>query len=286
MAREGIKRLHLLNTVVDSSRRKYLGAIGTLGAAGFAGCSSLEESSRDGGESEKRVAWPAVTSERLKDWTLSASRRQQLGSTSGVRPYARTRLYDNETLRESIKEKTLGQFDQSLAMFFATHIKLDGIMARFASRSDIAEPVFAEFRSEMAANGITNIDEVSVSEPKPEYDSRSTQVEYRGEYGTPAISKPITIDGTDEQMINIPSQRLDVTGIAASWQEDENTWFAAGGVFPAENYETTNGFSISGDGETDGIDIQIAINLGIPYEQLRRDVVDLAGSVILSDEKA
>lgn len=260
--------------------------VGTLGATGLAGCSSLEGNGRDGSESEKLVAWPTVTSERLEDWTLSTSQRQQFGSVSGVRPHARTRLYDNETLREAMTEKTLGQFDQSLAMFFATHINLDGIMARFASQSDIAEPVFAEFRNEMAANGITNIDEVSPSDPKPEYDSGSTHVEYRGEYETPAISKPITIDGADEQTINLPSQRLDITGIAASWQVDEHTWFAAGGVFPAENYETTNGFSLSGDGENDGIDIQIAINLDIPYEQLRQDVVNLAESVRLSDEKA
>lgn len=268
---------------MGTSRRKYLACAGTLGAVGLAGCNS-PAGEGGGGDSTKQVAWPAVTSEKLDDWNRSGRRRQQFASTGGVRPYVRTQIYDNETLRRSIDEKTLGAFDQSLATFFATHIRLDGFTAMFASPDAIAERVFADFREEMESNGITNIEEVSPAAPMPTYDAPSRRVEYPGEYVTPALSKPVTIDGAGDQTLDIPSQRLTVTGIAAVWKATTNTWFAAGGAFPAEDYETTTGASISGDGEGDGIDVQVAVDLNIPLDQLRRDVVDLAESVTRGDE--
>lgn len=268
---------------MGTTRRKYLACAGTLGAVGLAGCSSPAGEGASG-DSTKQIAWPAVASERLDDWDRSGRRRQQFASTGGVRPSARTQIYDNETLRRSIDEKTLGEFDQSLATFFATHIRLDGLTAMFASPDAIAERAFANFRREMEANGITAIEEVSPAAPMPTYDAPSRRVEYRGEYVTPALSKPVTIDGAGDRTLDVPPQRLTVSGIAAVWKATTNTWFAAGGAFPAEDYETTTGVSVSGDGEGDGIDIQVAVDLNVPLDQLRRDVVELAESVTRSDE--
>ena len=266
------------------SRRKYLGSVGALGAVALAGCNAPSGGGGSGGDSTTRVAWPSVTSEKLDDWKRTGRRRRQFESTGGVQPSARTHIYDNETLRRSMEEKTVGAFDQSLATFFATHINLEGFTARFASMDAVAAPVFENFRAEMEANDITNIEEVSLSNPQPAYDSPSRHIEYRGEYVTPAMSQSVTIDGAGERTLDIPSQRLRVTGIAAVWKENTNTWFAAGGAFPAEDYETTNGFSVSGDGEGDGIDIQVAIDLNIRPDRLHQDIVDLAESVTKSNE--
>lgn len=269
---------------METSRRKYLVGVGTLGAVGLAGCNSPSGGASGGRDSTKRIAWPAVTSEKLDDWDRSGSRRRQFASTGGVRPHARTRIYDNETLRQSMESKTLGAFDQALATFFATHIRLEGLTAMFASAGAISDRVFGSFRAEMAANGITNIEEVAPREPAPAYASRSDVAEYRGEYLVPSMAKPVTVDGAGERAIEVPAKRLAVTGIAAVWKANTNTWFAAGGAFPAEDYEATDGVSLSGDGEGDGVDIQVSIDLNVPSDRLRRNVVDLAESVTKSDE--
>lgn len=267
---------------MDTSRRKYLAGVGGLGAAGFAGCTSSEGG---GGDSEASVAWPEPTSEKLDDWELTTSRRRQFEPTGGVRPHARTRVYDNEALRESMREKTLGEFDRSLASFFATHIKLEGFTSMFASTSAIAGRVFEDFRAEMEDSGIENVEEVALSDPVPTHESSAELVEYRGEYETPTMSRPVTLDGAEERTLEIPSQRLAVSGIAAAWKVDANHAFAAGGAFPAEDYETTDEVSASGDGTGDGIDVRVDVDLNIPHERLRRDVVDLAESVTASDER-
>lgn len=264
-----------------TSRRQVLAGVGGIGAAAIAGCSRPQSGTQ---RSEKQVAWPAVTAEEAAKWSVSNTRRQQFDATRGVRPYARTRLYEHDELQADVNEKTLGQFTQPLAMFFATHIKLEGFASMFVSPGMIADRVFADFRNEMKRNGITGIEAVSVADPAPSYDASAELAEYRGTHEIPRIAKTVTIDGAGERTIEIPSKQLSITGLAAVWKKESGRAFAAGGVFPEEDYEATTGVSVSGDRRGDGIDLQVAIDLNIPVDELRSQIVEMAESVTKSDQ--
>lgn len=258
------------------NRRKFL--IGTVGGMSLlAGCSSPTGSSDD---SSADVAWPKVTNPQLDRWKKTGQRKERHEEIYGVTPHERTYIYENTALRKAVKQKTLGQFDSTLAMFFASHLDLRGLTTIAASEKRIGDELVPIFRKRMKQNGIKNVRKVSPSSPKPNPSSGTKVYEFRGIYSTPEITKQVRIPNVGNRKLTIKADQLLITGLVAIWKVKSGQAFAAGGAFPAEPYIKSDTISVTSK-KGDGIDVTVSIDLGLQPRQLRQEIINLSESVTM-----
>lgn len=243
----------------------------------LAGCSSPSGSSDD---SSADVAWPKVTDSQIDHWQQTGNRKQKHEEKYGVTPHERTYIYENTALREEVKSKTLGQFDSTLATFFASHIDLRGYTTALATEDKIGESLIPPFRKQMRENGIQNVRQVSPERPKPNPSSGTKVAEFRGSYPTPKITKEVDIPNIGKRTLSIDADTLSITGLVAIWKETSGQAFAAGGAFPAEPYDKSDTISVTSE-EGDGIDVTVSIDLGLRPGRLRREIIELSESVTM-----
>lgn len=256
-------------------RRRELLASVAGGVSLLAGCSSPSGSS-DGSNAD--VAWPSVTDPRLERWERTGRRKKQHAAQGGVTPHERTYIYENSALRTEVDEKTLGQFDGTLATFFASHVDLRGLTTALASEERIGRNLMPLFEAELKRNGIENVRSVSPRKPKPSPSPGTEVYEFGGAYSTPEITKRVEIPNVGERTLSIEAGELQITGLVAVWKVESGRAFAAGGAFPAEPYDESDTISVTGE-EGDGIDVTVSVDLGLRPGQLRREVIALTESV-------
>ncbi|WP_158055646.1 hypothetical protein [Halorussus halophilus] len=259
------------------NRRKYLLGVGGLGA--LAGCTSNSETTVNEDVPES-VAWPSV--ETGNSWHRARQRsaryeRETLGIN--VTAFERTRVYENAALRKRIEKQTLGQFEGSLASFFASHIDLRGSATVAASSGKISELVAPKFREQLGSHGVENVEEVEAISPKPDVGGlQAVFKEYRGAYPTPKIEKTVHIDGVGKRRISAEARELPVAGFYAVWKDGTGTAYAAGGAYPAENFSEEETISLSAS-KGEGVDLVVRVNLEFGPEQLREELVSLVEGV-------
>lgn len=259
------------------NRRKYLLGVGGLGA--LAGCTSESDESNDG-KVPKNVAWPAV--EVGQKWNRANQRsaryeRETLGVN--VTAFERTRVYENTALRKRIKKQTLGQFEGSLASFFASRIDLRGSATVAASSGKIAELVAPKFREQLQSHGVEDIQKVEANSPKPDVGGMQAVIsEYRGRYPTPKIEQTVNIDGVGKRHISADASEVPVAGLFTVWKDGTGTAYAAGGAYPAENFQQEDTVSLSAS-EGEGVDLVVRVNLAFGPKKLRENLVSLVEGV-------
>lgn len=262
-------------------RREYLVGL-TGGLSLFAGCGGQLSEDSQQQESPDDVDWPAVQSHHLSDWERVGKREDTYEESQwgiGVTGHIRTYIYENTAVRAEVKEETLGNFDQTLASFFASRIDLRGLATRLATKEKIAAQARPSFEDEMTDQGIQNVSEVTPHQPQPEIQDASPLIyEYQGEYPTPEITRSVNIEEIGQRELSIESGTLPISGLLAIWKDGSGTAYAAGGAFPAQDYEQTETITITSE-EGDGIDIHVSIDLNISPQQLRQQIVDLTESV-------
>lgn len=267
------------------SRRSVLRRAGVAASIGLAGCGTPETDAGDAGD--VAVAEPVVRSSASEAWERIDARtgtysREQFGI--GVTAHERTAIFRNAQLERRIRRETLGQFDDRIAMFFASHLDLRGVATIAASPDRLSGLLLPIVQEQMANGGIDGIRQVATSSPVPSYPSSSTVVEYEGEFRTPRITKDVPIEGVGERTLSIPPDRLQMSGLVSVWKDDTGTAFAAGAAFPADDFRNSDTVSLTG-GENDGIDITISIDLRFPVGELRRSVVEMMESVdVVADD--
>lgn len=261
---------------MDISRRRYIQGAAVASVAAISGCSS-SDIEKKGDQLAEDIASPKVTSEYVTNWTKTGSDTKTFSDT-GVSGAAKTIMYENTALRNEIKKKTLGSFDQTLAMTFATHIDLEGLITGLASPDEIADKIEPELKNRMNSAGIQNVRSVPVATPMPEYPSHNSTVrEYEGEFTVPPFKQTAEINGED-RTVKLESKRLPITGLLSVWKTKSGVAFAGGGAFPKESYNEFDRISITGK-EEDGIDVGIFVNLDFEPLQLRREVIDIAENI-------
>lgn len=243
----------------------------------LAGCNSPSGSSDN---SNADVAWPNVTDSKLDRWTKTGQRKKKYEKQGGVTPHERTYIYENTALRKEVKQKTLGQFDSTLATFFASHIDLRGLTTIAATEEKIGKNLVPPFRKQLKQNGIKNVRKVSPQNPKPRPDSDTKIYEFRGSYSTPQITKQVNIPNVGKRTLSIEADQLPITGLVAIWKVKNGQAFAAGGAFPAEPYDKSDTISVTSE-EGDGIDVTVSIDLGLRPRQLRQEIIKLSESVTM-----
>lgn len=261
-------------------RREFVAALaaGTLGAV--AGCTASARSGLGGGNPgggvPADVAWPSVKRE-IPGWRLTNVSEDQINQSEVVTVYARTHEYENERLRRSVSQKTLGQFDSPMAKFFATHMGLRGVGTSLAGVSQLVGPVGGTLESEMEKIGLKNVREVEVGSVRPEIEGAKAR-EYRGEFEVPAIEKTINLSDVPKESFTLAPKEVSFTGLVAVWKDGKGSAYAGGGVFPAENYAQSGTFSMTSE-KGDGIDLTVDVDLNLPVEQVREDVVEMVESI-------
>jgi hypothetical protein len=260
-------------------RRDLLRLTGVAATAGLAGCGSVGDGSEPSSEEHKQhlsqMAWPRIASQ-VDGWTETNRQAAYLGQTAGIDTYQKTILLENTAVREEIKAKTNGRFDQKLGQFFATHIDLEGLTTSLANESKIADEVAPQIQSRMKQAGINDVHSGEVTSPVPATDGETR--EFVGHYKTPAIEQTADIDGIGERTVRFPSMKLPVRGFATVWKIDSGVAFASGGVVPDDDYEGSSRTSITSE-EGDGIDLVVEADMNIPFNRMRREVVKMAESV-------
>lgn len=268
------------------SRRSVLRGAGVAASVGLAGCGAPDTDA--GGAGDVEVADPVVQSAASEPWERIDARTgtysmEQFGI--GVTAHEQTAIFRNAQLEQQIRQETLGQFDDRIAMFFASHLDLRGVATIAASPDRLSGMLLPIIEEQMANGGIDEIQQVATSSPVPSYPSSSTVVEYEGQFQTPRIVKDVPIEDVGERTLEIPPDRLPMSGLVSVWKDDTGTAFAAGAAFPAGDFQNSNTVSLTG-GEGEGIDITISIDLDFPVEELRRSVVEMMESVDVVEDGA
>lgn len=250
-----------------------------VGIAGLSGCSTDDLDPASTPEERRRhlraMPWPEV-SEQSGDWTRTDALSQYLGQRLGVHTYQKTILLEDTAVRRNIREKANGQFDRRLGQFFATYIDLEGLTTRAATASVIADNVAPQIRDRMEQAGIESVDSAEPTEPLPDVDGETRAFE--GHYETPPFEQTAHVDGIGERTVGFPSKELSIRGFATVWKETSGVAFAAGGVVPTADYEGRSRTSLTGE-RGDGIDLVVDVDMNIPFERMRAEVVAMAESV-------
>lgn len=268
-----------LKLEANVNRRKYLAGV-VAGASTLAGCSSQSENS---GKSNVNVAWPKVTDSQIDSWKQVDKRKKKHASQGGVTPHERTYIYQNAALRKEVKTKTLGEFDSTLATFFASHIDLRGWTTSFANEKKIGKNLVPQFRKQLKNNGVKDVREISPNSPKPNPESGTKVYEFRGNYPTPPIEKEVNILDSKKRKVKFEADKIPVTGLVAVWKTESGHAFAAGGAFPAGSYDKTDTISVTSE-EGDGIDVTVSIDLGLRPHQLRQEIIELSENVTMESQ--
>ena len=268
------------------SRRSVLRSAGVAASTGVAGCGAPDTDAEDAGDVE--VAEPVVRSPASEPWDRIDARTgtysmEQFGI--GVTAHERTAIFRNARLEQRIRQETLGQFDSRIAMFFASHLDLRGVATIAASPDRLSGMLLPMVEEQMANSGIGEVQQVATASPIPSYPNSSTVVEYEGAFRTPRITKQVPIEDVGERTLSIPPDRLPMSGLVSVWKDDTGTAFAAGAVFPAGDFESSDTVSLTG-GEGNGIDITISIDLRFSVGKLRQSVVEMMESVGVEEDGA
>lgn len=192
----------------------------------------------------------------------------------GVTAHERTAIFRNARLERRIRRETLGGVDGRIAMFFATHLDLRGVATIAASPDRLSGMLLPVVEARMEASGIEEVRQIATSSPIPSYPGASTVVEYRGEFRTPELTRGVSVGDAGRRTLEIPADRLPISGLVSVWKPDTGTAFAAGAAFPAGDFRNSDTVSVTG-GDGEGIDLTVSIRLDFPVRELRRDVVTM-----------
>ncbi|PSP79665.1 hypothetical protein BRC81_03955 [Halobacteriales archaeon QS_1_68_20] len=242
----------------------------------LAGCSAPGGDDQGGGN----YSWPGVPNEHLQGWEKAGTETDVFSRSAwwvGVDAYVATEIYNDVAIRQDVREKTMGQFDEVLATFFATKINLEGLGTRAVTASEIADRLFPEFRSQMEEYGVQNVEETETSSPAPSNHDPVTK-EYSGTFPTPAIEREVSMPDVETKTLHLPADELEITGLASAWKTNTGTGYAGGAVFPAENFSKKDTISLTG-AEGSGIDVTISVDLGLDPTSIRNRVVGMIESI-------
>lgn len=253
-------------------RREFLAAAGAGTLAAFAGCSTALGS----------VAAPVVPTDQLESggWV----RRDESQETVFERSYgpvtleakSHTLAYEDQDLREAIREKTLGRVDGQMALFSATRIEfnpnladLPGDVATSTIVDQTESAARSQFESQMRGAGLENVQQVETGSLTVDTGAETRLTTYEAEFPFDGVEFPVT----DEQTVTMPGSAITVAGDLAVWSQDEAV-LVAGGAYPAENVSETVTESLSS-----AITVTVDVDLGLEPTRYREEMRSLIGAV-------
>lgn len=258
-------------------RRDFLkGATAAGISIGLAGCSAPSGGSD---YSAKDVRAPRIAHSG-SGWEL-VNRRQEmvrefsLGPLS-VETFQHTLFYEKMSLRERINEGTMGNFDQTIMLFFASVIDLspsldelpfgvgvDQILSRIESE------VENQLKREMRNKGLSGISLETTGTMEIDTGEEASGRLYTAAYTFSDMS--VSLPTGDE--MTIEGDSMPIRGMFAVWHNGESA-LVGGGAWPTENFQQT----VSED-LTDMITVSVDIDLGLTPQQYGAEIHSLITSI-------
>lgn len=252
-------------------RRAYLGAA-AAGLTAFAGCSAASASNGP----------PEVPKRALADdWTQVVADAQDPAFEQSVGPVTLTasivtRLYENETLRAAVRERTLGQVDTQLATFFASRISFDpdltdvpGGVGQAQLLDTVESQARAAFESRLRSSGLADLERTGGGSMTVDSGAEARRTDYSAAVGFDDFSFSLT-DGED---LTVNGGEVTVAGHLATWVAEDSV-LLAGGAYPGENFARTIETSPS-----EAIDVTVDVDLGFDPAAYREELFSLVRSV-------
>lgn len=258
-------------------RRTFVGAASLTTAVGLAGCGFL-------GSARGEVPPPEVSTDRLEagGWrendAASGTVFTQEYAGGTVTATGHTVRYQDRALRQEIIEQTLGAVDGQLSAFFVTRIDFQSAIDNLplgAGREQVLdrtkEAARSDFETEMAADGLVDIEALGESSLDVESGQTADLVKYGATY--PVDDFSFTVTGGET--IELPGQPVPVRGWLAVWyNEAVASTLVTGAVHAAENYDDTIEQELSA-----GLDLTLDIDLGLTPEAYREEAFGLMRTV-------
>ena len=252
-------------------RRAFVAGGATAGMIALAGCLSSDDELR-----EPRIEAPAFDAEWDRiDETYGVVFEDTYGPVTVTAKEHRV-MYENATLRQEVREKTLDEVDAQLSLVFATRIGISPAIDRLpfgAGRSRLMAEIDAvgrrQFESQLRNSGLEN---VSLAE-ESEWETDSGHAGSLSRYEASMEFDDVEFQIMEETSLTIEGDDVDVSGWLASWH-DGSFATIAGGVHPAENFAKEIQESLSS-----AIDVTLRIDLGLEPETYRQEVHDVLRSI-------
>lgn len=254
-------------------RRTYLAIGASTATSALAGCSFTAAAS---------TVPPDVPGD-----TLDAGGWEQAGEETGtvfeesygpatITAAQHTLQFADRALQNEVNERTLGQVQASLAVFFASHIDFSPNLDELpggVGREEILDQVRAnareQFEGQMSDQGLTNIEktgedtiEIDTGETA-ETDQLSAVYPFEG----------ISFEVTGGKSVEIPAAEIDVSATMAIWHHGDFV-VIAGGAYPAENFATSVDQDLS-----EGVSVTVEVDLGLQSDAYREEIRSLVAGV-------
>ncbi|MBV0924578.1 hypothetical protein KTS45_10250 [Halomicroarcula limicola] len=256
------------------NRRDYLAAGLGVGAAALSGCSSFLAAAE--------TPRPIVPEERL-----DATGWEETGDDSGtvldesygpvtLEAVQHTLRFQDVALRKSVRERTLGEVDTALSIFFASRVdfspNLDNLPAG-AGQAEIVDQVQTnarqQFERQMENQGLTNVEEVGTGNIDVDTGETAEAVNLSAIFPFEGI----TFDVSEGQSVEVPAADIAIDAFLAVWHHGDYV-LISGGAHPAENFKQTIESDLSA-----GINVSVDIDLGLQPEAYRTETRSLVAGV-------
>lgn len=252
-------------------RRQFMAGAVATGVASLAGCSAAAA-----------VPPPRVSSQLLNEggWERTADEsgvvfeRSMAGVTLTATQH--TRQYSDTELRAAIKERTLGNVDTDLNVFFATRVdfnpNIDNLPAgigRAEIMNIVTENAKQGFRDQLTSAGLENVEETGTDTLTVDTGEEADLTTFAADFPFEGIALQVTPD----KAVRIPGTTIGIEGRMATWHHGDFV-LIAGGANPAETYAETINQSLS-----DGIDVTVDIDMKLAPKRYATEVTNLIKSV-------
>ena len=261
------------------ARRLVLAAGGAAGTASLAGCTA------SGSENGSGSGAPPAPDEDLLGrggWAEQSTddrrllEREFLGGRVTVTADAETTRYEDAALRRTLRERTLGGLDSSLALFSVARITLDPNPADLplgvGTKEVLAEVrtrAREQFEATLADAGLSNVRETGERDLSLASGGTTTLTEFAADYEYEAMRVPLP-GGKDAR---IDGGTIEVAGLLAVWRDGRHV-VVGGGAHPASNVVESVRTELS-----DAITVDVDVDLGLTPEAYGEELRGLVASI-------
>ncbi|MFB6106659.1 MAG: hypothetical protein ABEJ70_06770 [Halobacteriaceae archaeon] len=251
------------------NRRQVLGALATGAAASLAGCSGAAGA----------VAPPVLPTDELEagGWEQTDSEegtifRERIGPIRVVGTH-HTLSFEDVALRRSVREKTLGAIDSTLAMLSATHVDfspdLNNLPAN-VGRKEVLEATEDAARDQFVAQmedaGLADVQQTGTGTMAVDTGETASTTTY----GATFPVEDFGFDVAEGARVTVPGGAVAVEGLLAVWNHGDYV-LVAGGAAPAESFERHVTEDLS-DAITVTVDVELGLTPDAYREEIRRIV--------------
>lgn len=256
------------------NRREYLAVGLGAAAAGLSGCSSFVAAAE--------TPRPAVPTDRLESggWEETADDsgtvfEQDYGPVT-VEAVQHTLRYEDAALRQRVADRTLGEVDTALSVFFASRVdfspnldNLPGGVGQAEIVDQVRQNAREQFETQMRNQGLTDIEQTGTGSIEIDTGETADTDNLQAVFPFEGIS----FDVTDTESVAIPAADIEIEAVLAVWHHGDFV-LVSGGAYPAQNFarEIENELS-------EGISVSVDVDLGLEPQRYREEVRSLVAGV-------